>query len=78
MRGAPVELDKRLNGVIASTRERGEFGEDQLETIRITPPEDSIIAKALLLVGLGDEDAPVAIKDRGADLLLKGKWHATG
>jgi hypothetical protein len=57
MSGAPVELDKRLGGVIASLRERGEFGGDQLETILITPPRDSIKAKALLLVGLGDEDA---------------------
>jgi hypothetical protein len=56
MSGAPVELDKRLGGVIASLRERGEFGGDQLETILITPPRDSIKAKALLLVGLGDED----------------------
>ena len=53
---APVELDKRLGGVIASLRERGEFGGDQLETILITPPRDSINAKALLLVGLGDEN----------------------
>ena len=57
MSGAPVELDKRLGGVIAALRERGEFGGDQLETILITPPKDSIKAKALLLVGLGDEDA---------------------
>jgi hypothetical protein len=57
MGGAPVELDKRLGGVIASLRERGEFGGDQLETILITPPKDSIKAKALLLVGLGDEDS---------------------
>src|SRR6266852_1157342 len=57
MSGAPVELDKRLGGVIASLRERGEFTGDQLETILITPPKDSIKAKALLLVGLGDEDA---------------------
>ena len=56
MSGAPVELDKRLGGVIGSLRERGEFGGDQLETILITPPKDSIKAKALLLVGLGDED----------------------
>jgi hypothetical protein len=56
MSGAPVELDKRLGGVIASLRERGEFGGDQLETILITPPKDSIKAKGLLLVGLGDED----------------------
>jgi hypothetical protein len=56
MSGAPVELDKQLGGVIASLRERGEFVGDQLETILITPPKDSIKAKALLLVGLGDED----------------------
>jgi hypothetical protein len=57
MSGAPVELDKQLGGVIGSLRERGEFVGDQLETILITPPRDSIKAKALLLVGLGDEDA---------------------
>jgi hypothetical protein len=57
MGGAPVELDKRLGGVIASLRERGEFVGDQLETFLIIPPKDSIKAKALLLVGLGDEDA---------------------
>jgi hypothetical protein len=57
MSGAPVELDKRLGGVIAALRERGEFVGDQLETLLIIPPKDSIKAKALLLVGLGDEDA---------------------
>jgi hypothetical protein len=57
MSGAPVELDKHLGGVIATLRERGEFVGDQLETLLITPPKDSIKAKALLLVGLGDEDA---------------------
>lgn len=57
MSGAPVELDKHLGGVIGSLRERGEFVGDQLETILIAPPKDSIKAKALLLVGLGDEDA---------------------
>ena len=30
---------------------------DQLETLLLTPPRDAIKAKALLLVGLGDEDA---------------------
>ena len=53
---APVELDKRLGGVIASLRARGQFVGEQLETILITPPKESIKAKALLLVGLGDED----------------------
>lgn len=56
MRGAPVELDKHIGGVIASLRERGEFVGDRLETILIIPPKDSIKAKALLLVGLGDEN----------------------
>src|SRR5260221_207201 len=55
MSGAPVELDKHLGGVIASLRERGEFNGDDLETMLITPPDGSIKAKALLLIGLGDE-----------------------
>src|SRR5437762_6573040 len=57
MTGAPVELDKRLGGVIASLREHGRFVGDQLETILIIPPKDSIKPRALLLVGLGDEEA---------------------
>jgi hypothetical protein len=56
MRGAPVELDKKLGGVIASLRERGEFVGDELETLCITPPADSIKAKSLLLIGLGNEE----------------------
>jgi Cytosol aminopeptidase family, N-terminal domain. len=55
MAGAPVELDKHLGGVIASLRERGEFVGDDLETLLIVPPAGSIKAKALLLVGLGEE-----------------------
>jgi Cytosol aminopeptidase family, N-terminal domain len=57
MTGAPVELDKKLGGVIASLRERGEFVGDEGETLLLTPPGDAIKAKALLLVGLGDEGA---------------------
>src|SRR5438067_3395001 len=57
MTGAPVELDKRLGGVIASLRERGEFVGDEGETLLLIPRKDAIKAKALLLVGLGDEDA---------------------
>src|SRR4051812_38938570 len=49
MSGAPVELDKRLGGVIASLRERGEFAAEPLETLLVTSPRDSIKAKALLL-----------------------------
>jgi len=57
MAGAPVELDKKLGGVIASLRERGEFAGNEGETLLLIPPKDSIKAKALLLVGLGEEDA---------------------
>jgi hypothetical protein len=56
MSGAPVELDKELGGVIASLRERGEFVGDELETLVIVPPDGSIKAKALLLIGLGPEE----------------------
>src|SRR3984893_2317324 len=55
MSGAPVELDKHLGGVIASLRSRGDFSGDELETLLLTPPKDSIPAKRLLLVGLGAE-----------------------
>src|SRR3954468_17660492 len=57
MSGAPVELDKQLGGVIASLRERGEFVGDELETLCVTPPKNSIPAKSLLLVGLGSEES---------------------
>jgi hypothetical protein len=56
MSGAPIELDKKLGGVITSLRERGEFIGDQLETLLIRPPKNSIKANALLLVGLGVEE----------------------
>ncbi|HEV3203432.1 MAG TPA: M17 family peptidase N-terminal domain-containing protein [Gemmataceae bacterium] len=56
MSGAPVELDNKLGGVIASLRERGEFTGDRLEMLCITPPKNAIKAKALLLIGLGSED----------------------
>ena len=57
MTGAAVELDKRLGGVIASLRERGDFVGDEGETLLLLPPKDVIQANALLLVGLGEEKA---------------------
>src|SRR5437870_13415998 len=53
MSGAPIELDKKLGGVIASLRQRGEFAGDEGETLLLNPPRGSIKARALLLVGLG-------------------------
>src|SRR5437016_2062969 len=57
MSGSPVELVKELGGVIASLRERGEFGGDELETLCSIPPKKSIKAEALLLVGVGNEES---------------------
>jgi hypothetical protein len=53
--GAPVELDNRLGGVIASLRNRGEFVGDEQETMLLSLPKGTIKPKLLLLVGLGDE-----------------------
>lgn len=53
---AAIELDRRLGGIIASLRDRGEFVGDRLETLLLTPPEGTIKPKRLLLVGLGNED----------------------
>lgn len=55
MKGAATELDKRLGGVIGALRTRDEFRGDELETLLIIPKEGTINAKALLLIGLGDE-----------------------
>src|SRR5262245_51907591 len=77
MSGALVELDKKLGGVIASLRTRGEFVGDELETILITPPKDSIKAKALLLVGLGPEEAlSLKVLERVGRVSLRQTSHA--
>jgi len=55
MKGAPVELDRHLGGVIEALRTRGEFTGDELETLLIIPKPGAIKAKAMLLIGLGDE-----------------------
>ena len=45
MSGAPVELDKRLGGVIGAPAQRREFVGDRLETLLIIPPKGSIKAE---------------------------------
>ena len=49
MSGAPVELDKRLGGVISSLRARGEFTGEKLETLVLHPKAGSIKAKAMTM-----------------------------
>ena len=56
LQGAPVELDKRLGGVIANLRTRGEFVGDELETI-VLDTGGKIPAKQLLLIGIGDQES---------------------
>ena len=63
--GAAVELDEKLGGVIASLRNRSEFVGDELETFLLSPPEGTIKAKLLLLVGLGDEGGREGVRDVG-------------
>ena len=57
LKGAPVELDEHLGGLIGSLRDRGEFGGEALETILIDVPEGTIKPGRLLLIGLGDESS---------------------
>jgi hypothetical protein len=53
LKGAPVELDRRLGGVIGSLRDRGEFAGDLLETL-VLDTRKKVPARRLLLIGLGD------------------------
>jgi hypothetical protein len=48
-------LDQALGGFITTIRDRGEFVGDELETLLIVPPPNSIKPKLLLLIGLGEE-----------------------
>lgn len=56
LKGAPVELDKRLGGVIGNLRDRGEFVAAELETL-VIDTGGRIPAKQLLLIGLGDQQS---------------------
>src|SRR3954465_10223465 len=47
MAGAPVEMDRRLGGLIGSLRGRGEFAGDDLETLLVDVPEATIKPKRL-------------------------------
>ena len=51
-----VHVDKQLNGLITELRRSGKFLGHSLETLLITPPEGTILAKKLLIIGLGDRN----------------------
>ncbi|MBY0404883.1 MAG: peptidase M17 [Cyanobacteria bacterium] len=50
------DLDLKLHGVLRSLRDRNLFVGNELETILLTPPKNSIGAKKLLIIGLGEEN----------------------
>ncbi len=52
---AVADLDQKLGGTISSLRHSSEFVGDELETLWFIPPAGSIQPKAVLLIGLGDE-----------------------
>jgi hypothetical protein len=49
-----VHLDEALGGIITDIRKTGKFAGHAFETILITPPPGRLLAKRLLLIGLGD------------------------
>ncbi len=51
-----VHLDEALKGELTKIRESGQFKGYSLETLLIQPPVGSMLAKKLLLIGLGDRN----------------------
>jgi hypothetical protein len=49
---AVAALDKDLGGFVTAIRDRGEFIGNELETLLVIPPPNSIKPKLLLLIGL--------------------------
>jgi hypothetical protein len=53
--GAAKETDEKLNGIISSLRNRGEFVGELGETFLFNPPRHTIPADRFMIIGLGDE-----------------------
>lgn len=51
-----VHVDDALKGLLTEFRKSGRFAGHALETLLITPPEGSMPAKKLLIIGLGDRN----------------------
>jgi len=51
-----VHVDDALKGLLTELRKSGRFAGHALETLLITPPEGSMPAKRLLIIGLGDRN----------------------
>jgi len=51
-----VHLDDALKGIITELRKSGKFTGHSLETLLLTPPQGTLAAKKLLLIGLGNRN----------------------
>jgi hypothetical protein len=54
LHGSLVETNGKLHGLLDTIRKPGLFGGELGETILLTPPEGTLGAKRVLIVGLGD------------------------
>lgn len=54
--GANVEADQKLHGLIQELRKSGKFTARPLETLLIAPPTNTVRARHLLLIGLGQPE----------------------
>lgn len=51
-----LHVDMALNGLLTNLRKTNQFQGKFLETLLITPPPNSLLAKKLLLIGLGNRN----------------------
>lgn len=51
-----VHVDEALHGLITELRKTNKFEGHALETLLITPPDNTILAKKLLMIGLGNRN----------------------
>jgi hypothetical protein len=54
LHGSLTEANEKLKGLLERVRQPGLFMGELGETLLITPPKDSLAAKKLLIIGLGD------------------------
>jgi hypothetical protein len=57
LHGALLETNEKLHGLLDSIRKPGLFGGELGETILLTPPQGTLAAKRVLIIGLGDSAA---------------------
>ncbi len=56
LHGSLTEINEKLKGLLDRVRKPGLFGGELGETLLIVPPKDSLGARKLLIIGLGDSE----------------------